>query len=91
MSVLAGQIQFVDVLQTFYSFEALLAEWRLAIKGVEHNAFQQVSKGHIMVFRESLEDLQQSLFKPHSGLNPLNFFGAGCCAFPCHFSPPGTK
>src|SRR5690348_12064259 len=80
------QFETVELLQFFYPLETLGRKRALSVKGMEHDAFQQVAKGHVVVFRECFEDLEDPLFHAHPGLDALHKdFG-----FFSHMLPPSA-
>lgn len=48
------------------------AERSLAVKDVEHDALEQVAQGHIVIFRQGLENLEEALLHADAGLDALD-------------------
>jgi len=51
-----------------------LPEWGLALKGMQHDAFQQIPQGQIQGLRQGLQNLQGPALQPHTRLDALNSF-----------------
>src|ERR1700675_1210819 len=47
-------------------------EGSLAVEGVEHYAFEQVTQGHVVIFGEGLENFAKTFFHAAAGLNALD-------------------
>src|ERR1700675_4124941 len=47
-------------------------EGSLAVEGVEHYAFEQVTQGHVVIFGEGLENFEKTFFHADAGLNALD-------------------
>src|SRR5208337_1975329 len=78
------QIELVEFPELANAFERGRAEGSLAVEGVEHDAFEQVSEGHVVVIGECLEDLENSFFDAHAGLHALDFeFGIVSHVYHC--------
>jgi hypothetical protein len=77
------QFEPIELLQFLYAPETLPLKRALSVKGMEHYTFQQVAEGHVVVFRECFEDLEDPLFHADAGLDTLHEkFG-----FFCHLLP----
>ncbi len=48
------------------------AEGRLAVEGVQHDAFEQVAQGHVVIFGESLEHFEKAFFHADTGLDAFD-------------------
>src|SRR5271170_8116413 len=48
------EVKIVKPLQLLYAFEGGCAEWRLPVKGMEHDALQQIAEGHVVVLGKAL-------------------------------------
>src|SRR5271154_3324721 len=48
------EVKIVKPLQLLYAFERGCAEWRFAVKGMEHDALQQIAEGHVVVLGKAL-------------------------------------
>src|SRR6266852_5707557 len=69
------KIQAVKLLQLFNTVERGGSERALAIEGVEHNSFQQITQGQVVILGEGFEHFQQALFDADAGLNALDGVG----------------
>src|SRR5271170_1906628 len=66
------EIEAIELLQFLNAAARGLLECRLAVEGVQHDAFQQVAEGQIVKFGERLEHFQQAFFDADTGLHSLN-------------------
>jgi len=67
------QVEFVKLLQLANLFERCRAERRLAVEGVQHNAFQHVSERHVVILGKGLEHFENPLFHANPGLHAFDF------------------
>ena len=44
----------------------------LAVEGMEHDAFEQVAQGHVVILGERLEHFENALFHAHAGLDAFD-------------------
>src|SRR5437660_9325321 len=49
----------------------LIGEWVLPVKRMQHDSFDQVTEGHIMILGQALQDFQQPFLEPDTGLHPF--------------------
>src|SRR5271165_4523479 len=66
------KVQPVKLLQFPNALQGRRAKGRLAVEGMQHDAFQHVAQRHIVILRERLEYLENPLLHAHSGLHSLN-------------------
>src|SRR5579863_5947686 len=66
------QIKLVKSLQLLNPFQRCWTEWSLAVEGMQHNALQQIAKGHVVVLGKSLEHFEKPLLHAHPGLHPFD-------------------
>lgn len=66
------QVQSVYPLEICNAAASLLAKRMLPIEGMKHDALQQITERHIMVFGQALQHLEQTLFQPDASLNSIN-------------------
>jgi hypothetical protein len=67
------QVKPVEFLQVGNAPETFPAKRALAIKGVEHDAFEEISERHVVIFPESFKHFQDSLFHANAGLHALDY------------------
>jgi hypothetical protein len=72
MARLRVEVEAVDLAQARDAREALLAERRLALEGVEDNALEEVAEGDVVELGEAFEDLEEALFEADAGLDALD-------------------
>src|ERR1700691_6338422 len=63
------QLQAVKLLEISNAPERLGPEGDLAVKGVQHDAFEQVTQCDVFVFRKRLQHFQQAFLHADPGLN----------------------
>src|SRR5580692_3643740 len=73
MAVAGAKRQTVDLLQVGDLREAFLGKCRPSFEGMQHDAFEQISEGKILEFRQGFQHLQEPLLDPDSGLYALDF------------------
>src|ERR1035437_4051338 len=66
------KVQFVKLFQLANAFQRRRAERRLTVKGVQHDALEQVSQRHVVILGKRLQNLEDSLFDAHPGLHAFN-------------------
>src|SRR5580693_4848681 len=66
------EVKIVKPLQFLYAFERGCAEWRLAVKGMEHNALQEIAEGHVVVFGKALQNLEKTFLDAYAGLDAFD-------------------
>src|SRR5208337_262064 len=66
------EIEGVELLQLLNALERGRTEGNLAVEGVEHDAFEQIAQGHVVIFGESLEHFEQPLFHADAGLDSFD-------------------
>ena len=66
------QIERVELLQFLDSLHAGLIEWSLSIKGMEHDALEEISQGHVVVISKGAQYLQEPLLETHPCLDPYD-------------------
>src|SRR5215472_7510772 len=66
------QIQAIELLEFAYAVQRCLAERRLAVKGVQHDAFEDVAKGHVVILGEAFQDFEDALFHADAGLDAFD-------------------
>ena len=49
-----------------------MIEWGLSIKGMEHDAFEEISQGHVVVISKGAQHLQEPLLETHPCLDPYD-------------------
>jgi len=54
------------------TLEIRRAEGSLAVEGVEHDAFEQVPQGHVVIFREGLENFKEAFFHADASLDAFD-------------------
>src|SRR6202042_2870590 len=54
------------------AFERGWAERGLAVEGVEDDAFEQVAKGHVVIFSQGFEGFEDPFFHTDAGLDALD-------------------
>jgi hypothetical protein len=69
VAVVSREIELVHVFEHLDSLERLLGKGRFVLKRVEANALQQVSQIQVVVFGDTLEDLEQTLFQANPSLD----------------------
>ena len=72
MDVSGVEIAVVDLLQLGDALERRLAEGRLAVEGVQHDALDEIAERDLVVLGERLHDLEQALLQANAGLHPLD-------------------
>src|ERR1700683_3616559 len=86
------EVEAVKLLQFLDAPARRLLERRLAVKSVQHNAFQQIAQGQIVKFGQSLEHFEQTLFDTHSSLHALHHkLVVIMCLFHCGTNVPRYK
>jgi len=66
------EIKAVEPLQVLNPFERCGAERWLSVEGMQNNAFQQVTKRHVVEFGESFEHFQQTFFHAYTRLDSFD-------------------
>jgi hypothetical protein len=66
------EVQLVDTFQLGNLTLRLGGERRPALKRVQHDAFEQISKGHIPILGERLQNLEEAPLDANAGLNAFN-------------------
>ena len=66
------EIEGVEFFQVANTPERWGAERNFAIEGVEHDAFEQVSQGYIVIFGQGLQDFEEAFLHADPGLDALN-------------------
>ena len=66
------EIEIVELFQIANAFERGWAERRLAVEGVEDNAFEDVAESHVVIFGEGFENFEDSFFDTDAGLHALD-------------------
>src|ERR1700728_1681614 len=66
------EIEVVELFQIANALERGWAQRGLAVEGVEDDAFEEVAKGHVVIFSEGFEDFENPLFHTDAGLDPLD-------------------
>src|SRR5215472_11726826 len=66
------KIEAVKRLELMDTVERSLAEWRLAVKGMQHDAFEHVPQGHVVVLGKGFQDFENALFHAHAGLDAFH-------------------
>src|SRR3954467_10333990 len=72
MAVAGPQLEPVDPLELFDLFHGVRRKRRLTLKGVQHDAFEQVAKGDVFEFGQALKNFQDALLDTYSGLYPFD-------------------
>src|SRR5215469_1023123 len=62
------EVEAVDGLERLHFLQRPGREGRLAIEGVQHDALEEISEGHVELGGERLEDLEQPGLDAHAGL-----------------------
>lgn len=63
--------------------EGLRGKWRLALEGVENDAFEEIPQGHILLLGDGFEDLEDAFLDADPGLDAFDFdrLGPGMSGF----------
>src|ERR1700746_554130 len=93
------QIEPIELLQIADLPERRLAEWALAVEGMQNNALQQIAQSQVVIFGKALQYLEQAFLDPHPGLHPLNqqpvisfvYHGTNVPWYQCGDKPPGRS
>ena len=67
------EIQPIKLFQIPNAAQRFFAERTLAVEGVQHDPFQQVSQRQVVVFRKTLQHFEQALFDAHASLHPFHY------------------
>ncbi len=62
------EIEGVEFFQVVNALERGRTKGSLAVEGVEHDAFEQIAQGHVVIFGEGFEDFEQAFFHADAGL-----------------------
>jgi len=63
------EVEIVKALQLLNALEGGWAERRLSVESMEHDTFQKIAEGHIVVLGKSFQDFEQAFFHPDAGLD----------------------
>src|SRR5215470_18096623 len=63
-----AEVESVNRLQRLHLAERRGREGRLALEGVQHDALQQITEGHVELGGECLQHLEQPALEAHAGL-----------------------
>jgi len=66
------QIESVEPLEVVNAFEGFFAKWNLSIEGMKHNAFEQITQRHVVIFGQGLKHFEKPLFHPDTGLHTFD-------------------
>src|SRR5260370_12153501 len=66
------EIEGIELAQVLNALERGGAEGSFAVEGVQHNAFQQVAQGHVVVLGERLEHFEDAFFHAYAGLDAFD-------------------
>src|SRR5208282_1417476 len=66
------EIEGVELLQVMNAFERFWLERSLAVEGVQHDAFEQVAQGHVVVLGESLKNFEEAFLHPDASLDAFD-------------------
>jgi hypothetical protein len=69
------EVEFIEFLQLADALEGCGAERGFAVEGVENDAFEDVSEGHVVIFSEGFEDFEDALFNADAGLYAFDLEG----------------
>src|SRR5688572_18509415 len=77
VAVAGGEVQAVELLQLHDAGEGRLAEGRLPLEGMEHDALEQVAEAEVMELGERAQHLEDAPLHADAGLHPLDDLGLG--------------
>ena len=66
------EIEGVELLQVTNASERFWLERSLAVEGVQNDAFEQVTQGHVVILGESLKNFEEPFFHADAGLDALD-------------------
>jgi len=66
------QFQAIELLEFPNATKGIFLEGKLPIKGVQDDAFEQISERYVTQLGKTLQDFQQSLFHAHTGLHAFD-------------------
>ncbi len=72
MAVQGGEVEVVYPLQLRDALEVLLAEGGFPFECVEHDALEEVTETHVVIFRERFQDFEDALLDANPRLYPLD-------------------
>src|ERR1700692_350638 len=67
------EIKLVDSLEFGNLAQRFRTERQLTVKGVQHDALEQIAECHVLVFGERLEHFQDAALHAHAGLDAFYF------------------
>src|SRR6185437_168816 len=74
MAVGAGPAAVIDVAEFADGLEGCRIKRRLALKGVQHDPFEQVAEAHVLIVRECPEHFQKGSVHADASLNSVHRF-----------------
>ena len=81
------EVEGVELYQDFNAAEGSGGEGAFAVKGVEDDAFEEVSEGKVVVIGEGFEDFEEAFFDADAGLDALDGVGSLGHVYQCTMVP----